>query len=304
MLLKISKKKREGQNHYSNNSINQFKFSHASISKKKNLSFIEKVNLEILLFLWKVYLLQINNISYSKQLYKKILKNYNLSFRLLLKDYEFKIYRKDEIPSELLENCDFQEDWYYGYRNKTHYLLNGFNEVVGCLNLIFLSIYHDKPIFYLDTVEIRKDYRRMGLGSKIIEFIIEEEIKKYINIYIFLLVVNCKQDKLRFFSKLGFIPVKLMKTKMGTHCIMSYPFDENSEIFCSRMFEYFNWREEKKEFISSDCKYAYNPNPTGLYWCAKKNIYVTGLEKQSCKLYQKEKKIFNEKKFLDFIRTL
>jgi len=152
----------------------------------------------------------------------------------------------------------------------------------------------------LDTIEISQNYRRKGLGSKLIEFIIDKEIKDYKNFYIFLLVAKCEQYKLLFFSKLGFIPVKLKKTEIGIHCIMSYPFNENSEEFCSRMFEYFNWREEKKEFISSDCKYAYNPNPTGLYWCAKKNIYVTGLEKQSCEFYQKDKEIFNEKKFLDF----
>lgn len=197
-----------------------------------------------------------------------------------------------------------EENWYFGYLNKTHYLLNEFNKIVGCLNLIFLSIYNDISLFYLDTIEIRKNCRRIGLGSQLIKSIIENEIREYKKFYIFLLVVSCKQDKLRFFSKLGFIPVKLRKTVIGTHCIMSYPFDENSETFCERMFEYFNWREEKKEFISSDCRYAYNPNPTGLYWCAKKNIYVTGLEKQSCMFYHKEKEIFNEKKFLNFKESL
>ncbi|MFX1574946.1 MAG: GNAT family N-acetyltransferase [Promethearchaeota archaeon] len=222
----------------------------------------------------------------------------------LIQDYKYKIYRKDEIPSRYIENSGLEENWYFGYLNKTHYLLNEFNKIVGCLNLIFLSIYNDISLFYLDTIEIRKNCRRIGLGSQLIKSIIENEIREYKKFYIFLLVVSCKQDKLRFFSKLGFIPVKLRKTVIGTHCIMSYPFDENSETFCERMFEYFNWREEKKEFISSDCRYAYNPNPTGLYWCAKKNIYVTGLEKQSCMFYHKEKEIFNEKKFLNFKESL
>lgn len=85
---------------------------------------------------------------------------------------------------------------------------------------------------------------------------------------------------------------------------MSYPFNENSEENCQKLFEFFNWREEKKEFISSDCKYAYNPNPRGLYWCSKKKIYVSGLEKQTCQFYIKEKELYFEDKFLDLKEQL
>ncbi|MFX1345330.1 MAG: GNAT family N-acetyltransferase [Promethearchaeota archaeon] len=251
---------------------------------------------------------KINDLSLKENVNSKnkcsFLKNCMSSLNLSPRKYKYQIYRKNELMFEFFEKCNNQNDWHYGFQNKTHYLLNGFNELIGCLNLIFLSIYNDKSILYLDTIEIRKNYRRTGLGSRLMKFVIEHTVKEYENFYIFLLVLNCEQFRLKFFSQFGFIPVKLRKTEIGTHCIMSYPYDKNSKIFCERMFEYFNWREEKKEFISSDCKYAYNPNPTGLYWCAKKYIYVTGLEKQSCKFYQKEKEIINEKKFLDFKKLL
>jgi len=241
----------------------------------------------------------LNPVWFLKEHYETLLNKFSPYWRSLLKDYDYKIYRKDKLPAKLFENISNAGNWHYGYLNKSHYILNSFNKIVGCLNLIFLSIYKDTYIFYWDTLEIKENYRRKRLGTRLTEFMIKSEVEKYKKYNIFLLVANCEQYKLKFFSSLGFVPVKLRKTKVGTHCIMSYPYNENSERNCERMFEYFNWREEKKEFISSDCKHAYNPNPTGLYWCAKQNIYVTGLEKQSCQHYIKEKEIFNEEKFLD-----
>jgi hypothetical protein len=32
----------------------------------------------------------------------------------------------------------------------------------------------------------------------------------------------------------------------------------------------------------SNCKYSGETNPEGLIWCTKKNIYVSGQEKDSC----------------------
>ena len=161
----------------------------------------------------------------------------------------------------------------------------------------------NSSFLYLNSISVAENYRRRRLGSKLTEFMIEKELKKCKKYMVFLLVAKCEQYKLQFFSKLGFFPVKLRETKLGTHCIMCYPFNENSERNCQRLFDYFNWREKKREFISSDCKYAYNPNPTGLYWCAKKNIYVSGLEKQSCHYYVKEKELHFEEKFLDLSKN-
>lgn len=240
---------------------------------------------------------------FLKDHYKKLLNKFSPHWRYLLKDYDYKIYRKENLPPKFFENIKDPANWHYGYLNKTHYILNGFNKIVGCLNLIFLSIYNNTYLFYWDTIEIKENYRRRRLGSKLTEFMIEKELKKYKNYMVFLLVAKCEQYKLQFFSKLGYFPVKLRETKLGTHCIMCYPFNENSERNCQRLFDYFNWREKKREFISSDCKYAYNPNPTGLYWCAKKNIYVSGLEKQSCHYYVKEKELHFEEKFLDLSKN-
>jgi hypothetical protein len=39
---------------------------------------------------------------------------------------------------------------------------------------------------------------------------------------------------------------------------------------------------------TSDCKYAGDVNPEGLMWCKKKNIYVTGQEKDTCPDYEKK----------------
>lgn len=36
----------------------------------------------------------------------------------------------------------------------------------------------------------------------------------------------------------------------------------------------------------SDCKFAGDTNPEGLVWCDKKNIYVSGTEKDSCADYE------------------
>ncbi|MFW9825166.1 MAG: hypothetical protein ACFFE4_19650, partial [Candidatus Thorarchaeota archaeon] len=112
--------------------------------KKKNLLFMDNQNLKY----------SLNSSPNARQIYNKT-SNKDLPYwSRSLKEDDYKIYQKDKINSKFFENCDFQEDWHYGYQNKTHYLLNGSNEIVGCLNLIFLSIYNDIPIFYLDTIEI------------------------------------------------------------------------------------------------------------------------------------------------------
>ena len=209
-----------------------------------------------------------------------------------------KIYRRENLPSDIKKIGD-SYNWLYGNSNKSHYLINSNNEMIGCLNLFCLINSHKKLLFYLDTIEIREDYRRYKLGSKLIIFIINEIRKINKKFYIFLLVANCIQYKLKFFRKFGFLPIKLRKTGVGTHCILSYPFDQNSAKHCMKLFEYFSWREEKKQFISSDCKFAYNPNPTGLYWCEQKSIYVSGLEKQNCCYYVKDKGFSSKELFLE-----
>ena len=75
---------------------------------------------------------------------------------------------------------------------------------------------------------------------------IKYELEKYKNHIVFFLVAKCEQYKLKFFSTLGFVPIKLRKTGVGTHCIMCYPYKENSEKLCQRLFDYFNWREKKR----------------------------------------------------------
>ena len=39
--------------------------------------------------------------------------------------------------------------------------------------------------------------------------------------------------------------------------------------------------------MASDCTYAGDKNSQGQLWCTKKNIYVSGLEKDSCSDYEK-----------------
>ncbi|MFX1444007.1 MAG: HEAT repeat domain-containing protein [Promethearchaeota archaeon] len=241
----------------------------------------------------------LNPIWFLKNDYKILINKLSPNLKSMLKEYDCTYYIREQLPAQFLINYKESIEWHYGYLNKSHYYLNSLNKIIGCLNIIFLSIYENTYLFYWDTIEIKEKYRRLRLGSKFCKYMIKSIINQYKKFYIFLLVAKCEQYKLKFFSSLGFSPVKLRKTEVGTHCIMCYPFDENSEKYCLRLFEYFNWREEKREVISSDCKYAYNSNPTGLYWCTKKNIYVTGLEKKSCSNYIKDKELFNEKKFLD-----
>ncbi|MFX1573706.1 MAG: GNAT family N-acetyltransferase [Promethearchaeota archaeon] len=238
-----------------------------------------------------------------KERNEKIFGKLSPHLRKLLKDYIFKMVRRENLPQKFFENIKNPGIWHFGYLNHSHYIINGTNRIIGCLNLIFLFKHNNTYIFYFDTLEVQENYRRMGLGSKFVEFMFHHELEKYDKFNVFLLVAKCIPYKLKFFTRLGFVPVKLRKTGTGTHCIMSYPFDKNSGRHCQKLFEFFNWREEKKEFISSDCKYAYNPNPTGLYWCTRKNIYVTGLEKQNCQYYVKEKELYFEEKFLDLSKT-
>lgn len=241
----------------------------------------------------------LNPLWFLKEHYGSIINKYCLNLKYILNDYSYKIYKKVDLPTNFFRSFKDKYEWHYGYLNKSHYIIDKFNKILGCLNLILIKIFDDTSIFYWDTIEIKEDYRRIGLGTKLTEFIIKNEVNKYNKFYIFLLVAKCEQYKLKFFSTLGFAPIKLRETKVGTHCIMCYPFDEDSEKYCKKLFNFFHWRVAKREVVSSDCKYAYNPNPTGLYWCSKKNIYVTGLEKQNCEYYLKDKEIFNENKFLD-----
>ncbi|MHA1283296.1 MAG: GNAT family N-acetyltransferase [Promethearchaeota archaeon] len=224
-------------------------------------------------------------------------------WKYLLKDYDIKIYHRSELPPHYFNNLnENKENWHYGYLKKSHYALDSRNRIIGCLNLIFLSIYKNTYLYYLDTIEVKKQYRRMGIGTKLLKYVINKLSEKYQKFNIFLLVAKCTQYKMKFFRSLGFTPIKLRKTGVGVHCIMCYPFTEDSEENCERMFKYFNWREEKREFLSSDCKYAQNKNPTGLYWCEKKQIYVTCLEKQNCPYYVKSIELYSEKKIQQLVK--
>ncbi len=236
---------------------------------------------------------------FLKEHNKCIINKLSPQWRNLLNNYDLKIYNREDLPPHFYTNINNEDDWFYGCLNKSHYILNSQKKIIGCLNLIYLINYEKVILFYMDTIEIKEEFRRQKIGTELVNQVINEIKKKFERFNIFLLVAKCKQYKLKFFSTLGFIPIKLRKTGVGAHCIMSYPFTEDSERNCKRLFEYFCWREEKKEIISSDCKYAYNPNPTGLYWCKKKMIYVTGLEKKKCPFYIKEKEIISEKKFFD-----
>ncbi|MHA1440115.1 MAG: GNAT family N-acetyltransferase [Promethearchaeota archaeon] len=215
-----------------------------------------------------------------------------------MKGLKFKIYSRAEVPIEFFDNLNEKSNWRYGYLKKSHYAIDLDNNILfGCLNLIFLSIYNGVYLFYLDTIEVKEKYRRFGIGTKLIKYIINELKRKYKSFNIFLLVAKCIQYKLKFFTTLNFVPIKLRKTENGLHCIMSFPFNEKAEVNCKRMFEYFNWREERRDYLASDCIFAHNQNPTGLYWCDKKKIYVTCLEKKSCSYYQQSKDIYFEEKF-------
>ena len=41
-------------------------------------------------------------------------------------------------------------------------------------------------------------------------------------------------------------------------------------------------------FVSSDCEFAGEVNNQGLIWCEKKNLYVSGKEKETCEYYKKK----------------
>ncbi|MEJ2294607.1 MAG: GNAT family N-acetyltransferase, partial [Candidatus Lokiarchaeota archaeon] len=170
------------------------------------------------------------------------------------KNNEIRILRREDVDLLFFNDLKENNEWHYGLLNKTHYILDSLGKIIGCFNLILLSKYNNKHLFYFDTIEIHKDYRGQGIGTRAVKYIIKIAVKEYENYNIFLLVAKCNQNKLKFFGKLGFVPIKLRKTKLGEHCIMSYPFNEYSGALCQKLFDYFHWREEKKEVISSDCK--------------------------------------------------
>jgi N-acetylglutamate synthase-like GNAT family acetyltransferase len=204
------------------------------------------------------------------------------------------ILTSEKLSLHILQNANSNSNWRHGVLNKSHYILDKNNEIIGCLNLIHLMIYIDRDILYFDTLDIKVDYRGRGFGSQTVGFVIESEQQKYEKFNIFLLVAKCEQFKLKFFTNFGFIPIKLRRTKLGEHYIMSYPFNEYLKKLCQELFDFFNWIEEKKDLISSNCKFACHPNPTVLYWCAKKKIYVSGFKKKSCRYYQENKKQFHK----------
>lgn len=212
-----------------------------------------------------------------------------------------KVIKKENVPKEIFSKKDKKSyDWHYGFDNKSHYVINEKNKkVIACLNIIFIQKYDSTYIYYIDTIEVIKKFRNKGIGSYLMKNVLKDLSTKHNEFSLFLLVAKCKQKRLRFFKKLGFVPIRLRQTRKGIHCIMTYPYSKDSGSYCKKLFEFFHWREKKREFISSDCKYAFNPNPTGLYWCSEKKIYVTGLEKKNCPHYEKTKEIYFEEKFLN-----
>ena len=49
----------------------------------------------------------------------------------------------------------------------------------------------------------------------------------------------------------------------------------------------FDIKKRRNKKMASDCTFAGDKNSQGQMWCKKKNIYVTGLEKDSCSDYEK-----------------
>lgn len=197
---------------------------------------------------------------------------------------------------------DEQYFWEYGNEHKSHYAVKTSkvdnNELIGCVNLIHLFIFNDYEVYFLDSIEIKEKYRRKGIGSQLLKFCIDSIENSKRKFLIFGIVVNCSKNRLNFFSRFKFQIIDKRINIRGNHCILTYPVVNESRGISKKIFEFFKWQEENIKDISSDCKFAAHQNSVGLYWCEKKEIFISGLEKQYCKNYIKDSVNLSKKKVL------
>ena len=75
------------------------------------------------------------------------------------------------------------------------------NKIIGAGSLFILNKLHCNPFGQIEDVVIKKEYRHLGLGKKIINQLVS--IGKTKNCY--KIVLNCLKNNIEFYNKCGFI---------------------------------------------------------------------------------------------------
>ena len=134
---------------------------------------------------------------------------------------EYKIGNKDdligilELLKQLSEKADFSENNDLEYINKIwdkiensnikYFLAKDNNKIIGsCYICIIPNLtYNGKSIGYIENVIVNKNYRKLGIGKKIMEMVIE--YAKENNCYKVVLQSGIKRiEAHKFYEKIGF----------------------------------------------------------------------------------------------------
>ncbi len=208
------------------------------------------------------------------------------------------IKKREEFSVQILDHLLDSREWKFGVRNKSHYVFDKDGKLIGCSNLILLFTFRKRFVYFLDSIEILNEFQKNGIGSQLLRHCLKELLTKQDNALIFLMVVRSNPERLRFFSKFQFQIIDKRVNIRGEHSIMTYPLVEDSREALEKIFDFFKWQSDNRAVISSDCSFAHNRDTVGLYWCEKKQIFVSGLEKQTCPYYIKGGSLVSKEKLL------
>jgi glucosamine-phosphate N-acetyltransferase len=118
--------------------------------------------------------------------------DYNLGYLNLIKQLS-----KFETNISYLEFCNYIDL----HKNYKIFVMIQDNSIVGCGSFFILEKIHTNPIGQIEDVVIDENFRGLGLGKKIIDYILEYGLNKT-NCY--KIVLNCSVTNLGFYEKCGF----------------------------------------------------------------------------------------------------
>ena len=107
--------------------------------------------------------------------------------------YEFSNYKKD-VSYE-----DFQK--YIDNENVTILVVYDNKRIIGAGTIFKLDKLHNKPVAQIEDVIITEEYRKYGLGKRLIEKLVEIGLQKF---KCYKVVLNCLDKNIGFYEKCDF----------------------------------------------------------------------------------------------------